>query len=311
MPMQITIDLSIVSKLNVVVLTVSSFAHDQFLGPLDIGKKLLSMLMQITIDLCIVSKFNVGVLTVPSFAHGQFLGPLDIGKKLQSVLMQITFDLCIVSKFNVVVLTVPSFAHGQFLGPVDIGKELQSVLMQITIDLCIVSKLYVVVLTVASFAHGQFLGPVDIGKKLQSLLMQITFDLCIASKLNVVVLTVLSFATVDLKVGCMCQWYMDAIPVKIYMNICAACTGLMHPMRPEDPLRARLQVLVPCRSSVDEVVCEGGNALLLLWDSGWHLRVRSHKGLVETSSHVKVERMDTLFALAVVDLGVYRCPMDL
>ena len=34
MPMQITIDLSIVSKLNVVVLTVLSFAHGQFLWPL-------------------------------------------------------------------------------------------------------------------------------------------------------------------------------------------------------------------------------------------------------------------------------------
>ena len=40
---------------------------------------------------------------------------------------------------------------------------------------------------------------------------------------------------VDLKDGCMLyQWYMVVTPVKFRMNTCVACTGLMHPMRPED-----------------------------------------------------------------------------
>ena len=89
---------------------------------------------------------------------------------------------------------------------------------------------------------------------------------------------------VDLKDGC----------IKFRMNTCAACTGLMHPMRPEDIAARLIQVPVPCRGCpdwslsyegsrkvfevlayglragfvcaegtmtgiVDEVVCKGGN----------------------------------------------------
>ena len=47
--------------------------------------------------------------------------------------------------------------------------------------------------------------------------------------------TIAANVQVDLKDGCtLYQWYMDVTPVKFRMNTCAACTGLMHPMRPED-----------------------------------------------------------------------------
>ena len=157
----------------------------------------------------------------------------------------------------------------------DIGKKPQSMPMQITNDPSIVSKVNVVVFVVSSSAHG-------VDEYTEEVLVGLSDEFRELKK------TIAANVQLDLKDGCtLYQWYMDVTPVKFRMNTCAACTGLMHPMRPDytascptsstgtlqrlsrlvsvsrrglDGLRAGFVCADGTMTgSVDEVVCEGGN----------------------------------------------------
>ena len=94
--------------------------------------------------------------------------------------------------------------------------------LQITNDPSIVSKVNVVVFVVPSSAHGvdEYTEEVLVG---------------LSDELRELKRTIAANVQVDLKDGCMLyQWYTDVTPVKFRVNTCAACTGFMHPMRPED-----------------------------------------------------------------------------
>ena len=104
----------------------------------------------------------------------------------------------------------------------DTGKRLQFMPMQFTNVRSIVSKVNVVVFVVLSSAHGvvEYTEEVLVG---------------LSDEFRELKKTIAVNVQVVLKGGCMLyQWYMNVTPVKFRRNTCAACTGLVHPMRPED-----------------------------------------------------------------------------